>query len=253
MNLGKDVAEFLIAIYERFGSPFKRHKRKTEYSLSFVLVGPSGVGKTHISSSISGDLEKLLSTPERTYQTRELTLGDEKGAWIFLDTPGHREGELSRNEGLEKAAAHGEYAIVLVGANGFHESPSMDRPTLENGSVSEAWLEANRSAEEAIFRKIVHRAVILKKPKVIVTLVNKADLWIDDWPRVKKRYERASYHKEATQAGVQHEVLQYCVMPKKFWGLDQPPLKLDVAEARLRHQRLVALLQQFAKGEQNGK
>lgn len=246
MNLGKDIAEFVIAIYERFSGSFKRQKRKPEYSLSFVLVGPSGVGKTHISSAVLGDLERLLSTPERTYQTRELRLGDETGSWIFLDTPGHREGEQSRNEGLEKAASHGDYAIVLVGANGFHESPSLDRPTLENGLISEAWLDKNRGAEEAIFKKMVHRAMILKKPKVIVTLVNKADLWIDDWPSVKQRYERSSYHREATQAGVQHEVLQYCVMPKKFWGLDHPPLKLDVAEARQRHKRLVALLQQFA-------
>lgn len=253
MNLGKDLAEFLIAIYERFGSPFKRKPRKPEYSLSFVLVGPSGVGKTHISSAVSGDLERLLSAPERTYQTRELTFGDDTGTWIFLDTPGHREGELSRNEGLEKAAGYGDYAIVLVGANGYHESPSMERPALVNGTISEEWLEKNRSTEDAIFKKVIHRAMILKRPKVIVTLVNKADLWIDEWPTVKQRYERSGYHKEATRAGVQHEVLQYCVMPKKFWGLDHPQVRLDVAEAKQRHTRLIALLQQFAASTSNAR
>lgn len=245
MSTGRQIADFFIAMYERFGLPFRKRRNDDKPKPSFVLVGPSGVGKSHISSSVAGDLAQLLSTPERTYQTRELPIGTEQGELIFFDTPGHKEGEVSRNDSLQKATTHGDYGVILVGSFGYHESVSMDRPPVKYNKVEDDWLGERRDDELSVFSTVIHRAMILKKPRIIITLVNKADLWLDEWEDVRKFYAESSYHAEATDAGVQHEIMKYCVVPRKFWELDKPTRKLDVNEARELHKRLTALLQQF--------
>lgn len=247
LSLAAFIVDLVVEAHQRFGFSFLNRWKSNLGGSHFALFGPSGVGKTQISGSVAGDLSKLMSTPERTYQTREIKIDTHAGKLIVLDTPGHKEGEMSRNEGLQTVSSAKSYGIILVGAYGYHESRSMEAPPKRAGKAQLSWLDKKRQEELGVFQAVLHRAMILKRPNIVITLVNKADLWIDDWAKVKAFYESSGYHQQVTAAGVQHVILQYCVVPKKFWGLDKPSLKIDLSEARQLHVGLVDLLEQFAQ------
>ena len=195
-----------------------------------VIYGESGVGKSQFLNTI---LNNGIITESRTNNRNKLRLELSDGHKIdFIDTPGHKSLQFIRKE-LNKEFAKGKiYGVINVVDYGYMSTPTLKRDEVFRAGTNEVKQEFLRDNRKREIQQIEEWVDLIDKDsnvKWFMTVVNKADVWFEDYDEVIEYYASGDYYKEVkTLSHCCHVVCYpFCSIMTPYCG---EPMLLSMSE-----------------------
>lgn len=198
---------------------------KGEETVTVILLGASGVGKTALLKSLKNEMASTRLM-DRT-RTIESVKGKIKNiSFEILDTPGQEGFELIRSEAMEIGKRSEYLGIIHVVCYGYHQTiaDSINQPVL-NGSPNPSYLYEKRILEINEFKKWVGgQSSLIDYAKWLMTLVNKADIW---WSNTNNQqiinyYKEGQYQKTLSTSIAKsipvNQTLPFCATNEGFYN-----------------------------------
>jgi energy-coupling factor transporter ATP-binding protein EcfA2 len=183
-----------------------------------ILFGNSGSGKSQFINSI----RKVVEIPDRTLATYSINKNIESFPLKIIDTPGHAESSLFRKEEVSKIINGSIEGVINVVSYGYDESPDASRNIAYdlNENIKQEYLQNNRVMEIARLSEWVSW-ITPSNIKWIINLVNKADLWWDDYQNVENYYKNSEYSEKFNSIKNYVHVINvpYCSIIRPFFGV----------------------------------
>lgn len=211
----------------KFGTIFKKAKYWSIYyfrsPIKVILFGESGTGKSQLANCIIGN-NFLPKNRTRVLDLKTFTLPNGRRIKI-IDTPGHKTYTSQRKDVCRKFIDKKKIkGIINIVSYGYHETDVADEVKIfKTGTyeVKEEYLRENRKREiEQINEWIDY--ITHENVKWIITIVNKADIWYNDYNAVKDFYENGEYCNKlrGIERLCQHHIFMYCSVISPFY--DKP-------------------------------
>jgi energy-coupling factor transporter ATP-binding protein EcfA2 len=180
-----------------------------------LILGSTGTGKSNFVRSLRELVPEAIDHMNRTqWATREkVTLAGE--VFRFTDTPGQTHHGDRRTDAIRRAVEGGRpFGIINVVCGGYHEYlTGKSEALLPNGAPNPTWISEHLAVEiDAALQWVPLLAVA--RPKFVLTLVSKADLWWHDRETVLRHYEVGAYRKKLA---LDHIVLPYSSTYHRFY------------------------------------
>lgn len=211
---------------------YSKIKRLFHYVLppiKVLIVGESGSGKTQFLSSIRDKKEFVES---RTKVSNKKTLVLPNGRRVeFCDTPGHQSLKTERGRNVNEIA-NGKYdGIINIVCYGYQSAEGIDTSNIyQGGVIKEDFLEQNRSKELKQMQEWLERIYAESHVKWVLTIVNKADVWWEDYEEVMAYYEGGSEYDSNLQKISRVSsisILPYCSVINPLFG---KPMTIIIGE-----------------------
>ena len=162
-----------------------------------VVYGESGVGKSQFLHTI---LNNGVISEERTNDKTKMRLELADGHKIdFVDTPGHMSLQVVRKT-LNKEFAKGKiYGVINVVDYGYMSTPTLKNDDVFRAGTNEVKQEFLRDNRKREIKQIEEWVDLIDKESDVrwfMTVINKADVWYDDFEEVTNYYESGDYYEE---------------------------------------------------------
>lgn len=187
------------------------------YNRRIVVFGNSGSGKSQLANS----MKKSLDIPNRNTTTLKRRINVEDFPIKLIDTPGHPESHTFRKDEVENIIKNGVEGIINVVSFGYDEIPDANREVaFDKGNIRLEFLQRNRNMEIERLNEWINW-VRPTNTKWIITLVNKADLWWDNYKEVSDYYKESEYAKRLSAISNFIPVLNlpHCSIIRPFFGV----------------------------------
>lgn len=202
-------------------SRFKRFWNGLWFNRKRILVvGESGSGKSQFLSSIQ---KYGVCIDERTLVAEEIKMTlDDGHVIIFVDLPGHSTSREIRKRRISEISKGKYIGIVNVVCYGYQVIDEVNADKVfEAGTnnVKVGFLNDNRKLELSQIDEWVGHITLDSGIKWVLTLVNKADLWIND-TNVSNYYEEGEYSSkfERIKSLADCVVIPYCSIIGNFYN-----------------------------------
>lgn len=185
-----------------------------------LVLGSSGSGKTQFLNSFLGI---PMLEDNRTYVPESKFFYFENGRKIkFVDLPGHITLESARQHYIDEITKNKIDGIINVVNYGYNdvEDNSADVFNIDNNEIKAAYLNDCRKNELNQLKEWLNRIHGESKPKWIITVINKADIWYDIRNEVERYYTNGDYGQQidVVKRVVPHYLFQYCSVISPFGG-----------------------------------
>lgn len=215
-----------------------------------VIYGVTGVGKTEFLHTVLG---RDFSDEQRTQDLIEYDFRLPDGHKIvFIDSPGHPSMRDLRDRLLEDYSQHKIQGIINVVCHGYHSTP--DTPlddVFQAGTVhvKEEYLRENRKTELNQIYEWERFVRAHTQVKWFMTIVNKADIWYDNFEEVDNYYRdtNGDYYNAVQGIGrcCETHTYHFCSIMKPFMQRFRSAQYSEVNKKRM-YQELIAQLQRLA-------
>ena len=199
---------------------------KLRKKVKVLVYGASGVGKTQFVQTIIG--KNVYDIPMRTYNTTHYEFSLSSGRKILLiDTPGQgRSGTaIPRIDELETMANGKIDGIINLVNFGYQDSEEVKKNRMlafenDKDAIKSSYIEENQKLEIKYSKEIFDRLNRNVRPKWIMTVVNKADIWDSERENVIRYYNEGNYANTfRDKLGlVTHTVHPFCSIITPFGG-----------------------------------
>ncbi len=179
--------------------------RNFRKKIKVLVLGTSGNGKTSFLNSLLGG---SIIEPNRTMRNTPFKMELPDGRIVeFIDTPGHSTYDVERDLALSLISKNQITGIVNVVSYGYAISSDIplsevfktpSSASVDNNEVRPEYLENNRKRELNHLDEVVGRISINDRPKWILTVINKVDVWSENQELVQSYYEKGEYAKHLT-------------------------------------------------------
>lgn len=219
----------------KIGNILKRFRFIWNYYFStpakLLVLGESGTGKTQFINSI---LSKIPITSHRTRLGKENVLVYKNGKKVvFIDLPGHKTLYPERKKYIDNIRKKKITGIINVVNYGYNESDTaQDLSIFKVGTndVKEEYLKENRKREIAQIEEWKKEITFDCKLKLIITIVNKADIWYKQSDEVLNYYEKGEYAKQLESLGnIACHCFPYCSIIEPFYNR---PMIIEMGEQK---------------------
>lgn len=188
-----------------------------------VLYGASGVGKTEFLHTILG---KEYANGQRTQDIIEYRFQLPDGhKVIFIDTPGHPSLIDLRKRLQNHYSQQKIQGVINIVCYGYHSTPDMlPDKVFKAGTndVKDEYLRNNRMYELTQVSEWQSFINARNQVKWFVTLVNKADVWYDNYEAVDNYYRDILSDYYDAISGIKHccdiHTYLFCSVMKPFMG-----------------------------------
>jgi GTPase SAR1 family protein len=220
---GLELAGATVSIAKNVGL-IDRVLRQIKGTKNIVLLGCSGVGKTQFIYSLKNGKMNYVKGRDKTLIVRSIQQKYKEFYLNVYDTPGHVAREqlkkdLVRDLGRSKKGI----GVINVVCNGYHINDDYsDQMFLEKQFLVDT-ISSNLSQEIEQLR-IVNSFIDFTNVDWVITLVNKADLWINDNKQsTLKHYASGPYFEKLNKISI-HEVIPYCSVIQDFYKVRHPQI-----------------------------
>lgn len=185
-----------------------------------LLLGVSGSGKTQFVNSFLGI---PMLEDNRTYVPEEKYYIFPNGRKIqFVDLPGHATHKGARQKYIDEITKNKIAGIINVVNYGYNDAEVNEADVFKTGEneIKNAYLRDNRKNELAQLNEWLGRIHAESKPKWLITIVNKADIWYDKRDEVAAYYENGEYGNAFVEIKrvLPHYTFLYCSVINPFGG-----------------------------------
>lgn len=159
--------------------------------MKIAVLGESGSGKSCFLNSFGGKAYTGEST--RFIESFKYTLQDGRRV-EFFDCPGQASYKNERQK-IKTRILNGHFdAIINVVCFGYNESEGTNVKIFKSGTteVAQKYLEDNRKFELRQLKEWIDDITGQTNIKLIITLINKADVWFDEETEVLEYYKMVS-------------------------------------------------------------
>jgi predicted GTPase len=208
--------------------------------LVVLVFGCTGTGKTSLINSLearAGAAPKI-DVESRTHSIIPRAISLSGTRFRIIDTPGWQDASgwessermvneavllplQERDHGILNRIAR--VGIINVVSYGYHEYSAEAREEFQTSAVmaSPAALERHRDREVSAFRDMA-ASVAQSGTRIdwMITAVNKADLWTEEWSEVQGHYAKGAYREafgEFFGKSITFIITRYCSIFKKFY------------------------------------
>ena len=185
-----------------------------------LLLGVSGSGKTQFLNSFLGI---PMLEDNRTYVPQNKFYIFPNGRKIqFVDLPGHVTLTSTRQKYVDEITNNKITGIINVVNYGYNDAEENEADVFKAGEneIKDAYLKDNRKNELTQLNEWLTRIHVESKPKWLITIVNKADIWYDKKDEVTAYYENGEYGNAFIEVKrvVPHYIFLYCSVINPFGG-----------------------------------